>query len=642
MLSFCSSFFPIFLHFPLPIGKIIIQYIIMESSSVTEYIKKAFEYKNSGNYKQAIEFLYKALAIDNESSEILNEIANLYFTINNPERAIEYYEQALNIAPKDNEIKYNLAVVYKKIGNIKKSITLLKTVFELEKSIQYLVELLNSYYLEKQYVEVLDLFSHIEDSTLISDAVLYYAGLANIALGDNASAEKFFRKAVNIAPQNYDVKYYLAEILYEQKKYDDAETLLLQIVESKVSAKAYFLLGEIYFLRNDIEKAINYYSISANIDSKNPVCYYELGMAYALKGFLQEAEVCYLKAVKISPNNLLYNYTLAYLYKTQGEITKAKQIISYILTVNPLHTDTLVLKALIMYEEDDVTGANKIIDDVIYTIKSNDLAFYVKSLLYKKLEWWDKAIEFVNKALEIKPDSIEYLSELAYYYYKAKYYGDTKEICKKIIKKDDKFVFAYILLAKVCWKNKDYSGAIKNLNTAISFDNNSDEALFLKAQVLKQKGDVEEAILTARSALLVNPKNVEYYEFIAKCYFDEENYTDAFTYYKEASTVDSFNAKYKYFMAKCSEKKGEVDSAISNYSVAKRMDPTSIEIAIDYAGFLCQCHSYKKAMDVLKSTMKYNHKIKDSEEFLKKYNYISDELYKHSNKLQKFFMKIFK
>ena len=46
--------------------------------SLTDYIKKAFEYKENGDYKSAIDYFYKALALENDSSEILKELAFLY------------------------------------------------------------------------------------------------------------------------------------------------------------------------------------------------------------------------------------------------------------------------------------------------------------------------------------------------------------------------------------------------------------------------------------------------------------------------------------------------------------------------------------------------------------------------------------
>ena len=48
-----------------------------------EYIKQAFELKSQQCYKQAIEMLYKALEIENNNLEILFQLGELYFLLNN-------------------------------------------------------------------------------------------------------------------------------------------------------------------------------------------------------------------------------------------------------------------------------------------------------------------------------------------------------------------------------------------------------------------------------------------------------------------------------------------------------------------------------------------------------------------------------
>ena len=50
----------------------------MAMNDLKEYLKSAFEYKNNAEYKKSIDYFYKALAIDNESSEIMAELAFLY------------------------------------------------------------------------------------------------------------------------------------------------------------------------------------------------------------------------------------------------------------------------------------------------------------------------------------------------------------------------------------------------------------------------------------------------------------------------------------------------------------------------------------------------------------------------------------
>ena len=50
----------------------------MGADDLTQYIKQAFKYKSEGSYKEAIDYFYKALAIDNDSCEVMSELAYLY------------------------------------------------------------------------------------------------------------------------------------------------------------------------------------------------------------------------------------------------------------------------------------------------------------------------------------------------------------------------------------------------------------------------------------------------------------------------------------------------------------------------------------------------------------------------------------
>lgn len=611
----------------------------MDGLTVTEYIKKAFEYKASGNYKQAIELFYKALTLDSESSEIMSEIAGLYFKINNTDRAIEYYEQALLSDPFNINIKYNLALVYKHIGNMDKAINLLDSVYNKNPKLEYFIDLIHSLYLEGRFEEAISLYNKSSYKDSPSDVLHYYIGLSSFSLGNQDLAEEFYKKSLSHNSDNQDVKFSLAELLFEKKSYDEAEKLLLSVLEVKICSKAYYLLGEINFAKNQLDKAINYFSIASNIEFKNPVYFYELATVYSLKGFFKEAEETFQKAIKLSPNNLLYNYALAYLYYNSGEKPKAKQKLSYILSINPHHIDALVLKALMASDEDDVMSANKIIDEVLETISTNDFAFYVKSILYKKLSWWEKAIETIEKAISLKPHSLEYLSELAFYYYEAKFYGDTKKICKKIIDIDNKYLFAYIMLGKVYVITKDYKNALKYLDAAIEYDKNSHEAYYLKARVLKESELKGTAIDTAKIAVSIAPDKVEYYEFIAQCNYELRNYKDAYFYYKEASDIDILNVNYKYYMAKCSQMLKDTNNAMTYFSVAKRLDPSNIFVAKEYADFLCSINRHKMALDILKSAIEYNSASKEKDSVISKMKEIEKILSEKSNTLQKWFSK---
>ena len=68
---------------------------MMNRENLTDFIKKGFDNKEIGDYKTAIDYFYKALAIDNSSVEIMGELALLYSNLCQYDRAISFYEQEI-------------------------------------------------------------------------------------------------------------------------------------------------------------------------------------------------------------------------------------------------------------------------------------------------------------------------------------------------------------------------------------------------------------------------------------------------------------------------------------------------------------------------------------------------------------------
>ena len=89
--------------------------------SLTDYIKKAFEYKNAGDYKNAMDFFYKALAVENNSVEIMNELASLYSLLCQYDRAISLYEQIIAKDTCPDSSKFDFALLCKKLNDNKKA-----------------------------------------------------------------------------------------------------------------------------------------------------------------------------------------------------------------------------------------------------------------------------------------------------------------------------------------------------------------------------------------------------------------------------------------------------------------------------------------------------------------------------------------
>ena len=125
--------------------------IMAENEEILSYIKRAFELKEQECYKQAIEMLYKAIALEPDNTEILFQIGELYFMLNNYTRAIQYPEQVLeqdenhipslkllkNICLKQNEL-YRAKETAEKIYEKEKTDNNLSSLTPKMEQIQYL------------------------------------------------------------------------------------------------------------------------------------------------------------------------------------------------------------------------------------------------------------------------------------------------------------------------------------------------------------------------------------------------------------------------------------------------------------------------------------------------------------------------
>lgn len=611
----------------------------MSENNSAQLIKRAFEYKAAGNFKQAIDHLLKALEIEPENAEVLAEIAGLYVELSNPDKAICYYEQALLYDPDNISVKFKLARVYKGAGLITKALPLVRAVCEKDLNFGYVAEFLNLLYLESDFEGVIEFYKKPIVANSSNARIHYFAGASYLALGDNIKARELYQKSLEYDRNDYDIVYSCANLLYEEGKYKEAAKTILMSPVAKTNHKTFYLLGEICIAQDNINEAINNYSKACKLNPKNPLYYFSLATAYSLNGFLKEAEENYSNAVKLSPNNLFYAYTLALVYYQSGQVSKAKEKIKNILSVNPENINALVLKAQIATDENDVVTAEQILKTVLRREPHNDYALYIRTQVFKKLGWWEKAIETIDLAIKCNPDSLEYLSEAVSFNIEAKRYEEAEKRCREILEKNDKYIFAYIKLTEIYVKQKRFSEALENIEITLKYDINTPSAYIMKAKIYLSNKLYDQAIEFAKQAITLEPDNNEYYSFIADIYYRNHQYKEAHKYYKEAAQYDVTSAYLKYQSAKCLHKMDELSEAIADYSMARRLNPSNISIAFDYCDCLCDKGDYKNALAVLKQAVNFADNDEKQRIIREKTEFINNKITQNLNGIQRFIEK---
>lgn len=575
----------------------------MSEELSANFLKQAFLLQEEKHYKQAIEALYKALCIESENIEILSQISHLYFLMNNFERSLEYAEKILDINPEHVDTLKILTNIYKINKKFAKALSTSEKLYKLAPNIENFITYLEMLTECSQFNTIL---SEIETATFNyeekkNEKLMMIEGYARLKLNQVFKAIGIFQEVIKLFPENTDAKFYLGVIYYQKKQDSDAEKLFLSILDEVQCDRTYNYLGMMKLDQNKVADAINYFQFAIKIESKNPFYHYNLATAYSLNGWLMEAENSFKTAVSLEPLNIVYNYALAYLYYEKHDYTKAIDCIENTLRIDNNYTDAKILRAMISALNGKITDAKMQLQALKETETQNDFLYYAMAKVYKEIPMYKDAIEALQQALFIKPESLEYLSELADCYCEQEQYQTAQDILTKVLYLNNKFIYAHLLMAKINIRQKKYTIATKIISNAIKLDNSSAEAYKYQSMIFAAQGLKHRSIESAKIAVSLSPSDHKYYGYLAKLYYDAQEYANAFLYYKEASMLDELNIEYLYNAAKSADKDNDVINAINYYSYSLRQDPYNNLIIYEYVDLLKRNGKLKQALSLLKS-----------------------------------------
>lgn len=191
------------------------------------YINMGLAYWNAGEESNAHEYFNKAMQFPELQQSAMINIGNIFFSKQQFNKAISFYKKALKIGKKNSSLEYNLAIAYLQTG--KES-----------KGIKHLDALLM---LEPERIDVLQKRARIA-----------------FALKNFDEAEHYYRRILEITPQDRVTVQLLVKVYSETGKFDEA----IQIIEDYLihvptSFEFIKLLAEIYQKRGWYDVAIEKY-----------------------------------------------------------------------------------------------------------------------------------------------------------------------------------------------------------------------------------------------------------------------------------------------------------------------------------------------------------------------------------------------
>ena len=184
-----------------------------------------------------------------------------------------------------------------------------------------------------------------------------YVNVGNVfaSLGDVEKAEPFFQKALTLDSEMGTAFYGLANLYYNQERFDEATTLYEKAIQCGVKeADAYFMLGKSLESAGKGRLALPYLQTAIELAPDDHEIRLSYGILLANEGVYEVAEGEFQKILEVQENNADAHFNLGYLYAVSTEDKeRALHHLERAYTIEPEHVQARYIYDMIQMGADN-------------------------------------------------------------------------------------------------------------------------------------------------------------------------------------------------------------------------------------------------------------------------------------------------
>ena len=467
--------------------------------------------QKTGKKTEAIGYYKQAIAIQPDFAKVYVNLGSLYANQKQWQEAVNSYQQALKIDPELLAVHQHLAKILvlqqqKEADNRIEPKLTVKNCLDRGRILKHegkLEEALEQYRLAakiapqeiKIYREIVDVSERLG---LWQDAAKYCRLILQLSHTDSQAPSIIPFERTNpsqaLDSQKLQAGDYLelANNSIKEKKYKAAITYYHRAIEEQPDlVEAYFGWGELLNRLGAKEQAIACYLQALKQVQDNPELYYRLGNLYQLESKWSQAAVCYQKATQYARDYAEAHHQLAEVLSQQEQWSDA--IVSYrqAIQYNPNFSWSYNNLGYALIQIAHWSEAVPVYQKAIELNPDFPWSYYNLAEAYSMLEQWSNAVDMYEKTARIQSDLPQLQQKLGNaLYHRAN--QDLEEASKHFslaIEQEPNELLAY--------------------HQAIAIDKTNLELYFKLGDILIERGQIDEAIVTYQMALQVHPKNLE-------------------------------------------------------------------------------------------------------------------------------------
>ncbi len=346
--------------------------------------------------------------------------------------------------------------------------------------------------------------------------------------------------------------------------------------------RPYMDVALLYASTNDLDKAIDRYQKGLSLDGRYGAAYYNYGRLLITRGRYKEAADALKHAVQINPADTEARTGLVEAFLRGQQRQEAADQVRVFLESSQVPLPALVSLGALLVGGGELELAKAVLTRALSISPNSPGAHLELSKFYLALHDGHNAVRAAQRAAELAPASLEANLALAEALISER---QDFEALNLLLRKRQQFAksaaFQYTLgIAQ--YRTKHFQPAISAFKKAVQIDPTLDLAHFLLGDAFFNAGDLDHAEAGFKAAIAQNPKNVLYYNFLARVYEKKGNqfHEPALEITEKALALDPKDIESRERLAKWARKEGDLPRARALLEQIVTEDPARISARV--------------------------------------------------------------
>ncbi|MEX0678389.1 MAG: tetratricopeptide repeat protein [Pirellulales bacterium] len=331
-------------------------------------------------------------------------------------------------------------------------------------------------------------------------------GTRHYEAGRLADAEKAFRQALAVDPQNSFALHQLGALAMDARRFDRAVEFLEKAVRAEPSRAAYHAnLGLCYRHLGNAAQAERSLRAAVELEPGLVQVHAALGALLHAAGRLAEAADCYRRVVQAEPGSPDAHFDLGSVLQNLGDIEQAARCYEQALKLEPNHALSHVNLGIICKQQGSLDEAIVHFHKALEIEPQNSAALANLGSAYETAGQTDEAMRAYRAALAADSASTTARNNLGALLQKLDRLDEARDCFQKVLDADPRFVGAYLGFASIHYRQRNLAQALASCAQALEVDPRSAKAYLSMGIMLNEQGRRDEAVSHLRRAIELDP-----------------------------------------------------------------------------------------------------------------------------------------